>query len=144
MGPHFMLPLSIYVLYSNVTYIYPVSCLVKIKLFQIVSKIVVGDLHGRAPLRHRQWASCAPLRHRQWASWVPVYTHHFIVIRPSSRTPTPSKINSNPEAARCGRSGQKRGQHRVSVAASAFIPLLVFSIHLYPVHTALQPPPSYL
>ena len=37
MGPHFMLLLSIYVLYSNVTYIYPVSCLVEIKLFQIVS-----------------------------------------------------------------------------------------------------------
>ena len=32
-----MLLLSMYVLYSNVTYIYPVSCLVKIKLFQIVS-----------------------------------------------------------------------------------------------------------
>ena len=29
-----MLPLSIYVLYSNVTYIYPVSCLVEIKLFK--------------------------------------------------------------------------------------------------------------
>ena len=37
MGPHFMLLLLIYVLYSNVTYIYPVSCLVEIKLFQIVS-----------------------------------------------------------------------------------------------------------
>ena len=36
MGPHFMLLLSIYVLYPNVTYIYPVSCLVEIKLFQIV------------------------------------------------------------------------------------------------------------
>ena len=35
MGLHFMLLLSIYVLYSNVTYIYAVSCLVKIKLFQI-------------------------------------------------------------------------------------------------------------
>ena len=34
-GPTFMLLLSIYVLYSNVTYIYPVSCLVEIKLFQI-------------------------------------------------------------------------------------------------------------
>ena len=32
-----MLLLSIYLLYSNVTYIYPVSCLVEIKLFQIVS-----------------------------------------------------------------------------------------------------------
>ena len=30
MGQHFMLLLSIYVLYSNVTYIYPVSCLVEI------------------------------------------------------------------------------------------------------------------
>ena len=35
MGPHFMLLLSIYVLYSNVTYIYPVSCLVEIKLFKL-------------------------------------------------------------------------------------------------------------
>ena len=34
-----MLLLSIYVLYSNVTYIYPVSCLVEIKLFQIVSNV---------------------------------------------------------------------------------------------------------
>ena len=32
-----MLLLSIYVLYSNVSEIYPVSCLVEIKLFQIVS-----------------------------------------------------------------------------------------------------------
>ena len=32
-----MILLSIYVLYSNMTYIYPVSCLVEIKLFQIVS-----------------------------------------------------------------------------------------------------------
>ena len=32
-----MLLLLIYVLYSNVTYIYPVSCFVEIKLFQIVS-----------------------------------------------------------------------------------------------------------
>ena len=39
MGPHFMLLLPIYVLYSNVTYIYHVSCLVEIKLFQIVSII---------------------------------------------------------------------------------------------------------
>ena len=36
MGPYFMLLLSIYLLYSNVTYIYLVSCLVEIKLFQIV------------------------------------------------------------------------------------------------------------
>ena len=36
-GPHFMLLLSIYVLYSNVTYIYPVSCLMEIKLLQVVS-----------------------------------------------------------------------------------------------------------
>ena len=35
MGPHFMLLLSIYVLYSNVTYIYPVSCVVEIKLFRL-------------------------------------------------------------------------------------------------------------
>ena len=36
---YFMLLLSIYVLYSNVSYIYPVSYLVEIKLFQkIVSK----------------------------------------------------------------------------------------------------------
>ena len=33
MGPHFMLLLSIYVLYSNVTYIYPVSCLVEIHFY---------------------------------------------------------------------------------------------------------------
>ena len=33
-----MLLVSICVLYSNVTYIYPVTCLVEIKLFQIVSK----------------------------------------------------------------------------------------------------------
>ena len=39
MGPHFMLLLSIFVLYSNVTYIYPASCLVEIKLFQIVSNV---------------------------------------------------------------------------------------------------------
>ena len=39
MGTHFMLLLSIYVLYSNVTYIYPVSCLVEIKLFEIVSQL---------------------------------------------------------------------------------------------------------
>ena len=39
MGTHFMLLLSIYVLYSNVTYIYPLSWLVEIKLFQI-KKIV--------------------------------------------------------------------------------------------------------
>ena len=32
MGPHFMLLLSIYVLYFNVTYVYPVSCLVERKL----------------------------------------------------------------------------------------------------------------
>ena len=36
MGPHFMLLLSIYVLYSNITYIYPVSCLVsKINCFKL-------------------------------------------------------------------------------------------------------------
>ena len=40
MGPHFMLLLSIFVSYSNVSYIYPVSCLVEIKLFQIVSHVV--------------------------------------------------------------------------------------------------------
>ena len=34
MGPHFMLLMSIYVLYSNVSYMYPVSCLVETKLFQ--------------------------------------------------------------------------------------------------------------
>ena len=39
MGQHFMLLLSIYVLYSNVSYINPVSCLVEIKLFQIISKL---------------------------------------------------------------------------------------------------------
>ena len=40
MGPHFMLLLLIYVLYSNVTYIiYPVSCLVEIKKIQIVSNV---------------------------------------------------------------------------------------------------------
>ena len=39
MGPHFMLLLSIYVLYSNVTYIDPVSCLVEIKLFQNAKNI---------------------------------------------------------------------------------------------------------
>ena len=33
MGPHFMLLVPIYVLCSNVTYIYPVSCLAEIKLF---------------------------------------------------------------------------------------------------------------
>ena len=37
MGPHFMLLLSIKVLYSNVSFIDPVSCIVEIKLFQIVS-----------------------------------------------------------------------------------------------------------
>ena len=31
---HYMLLQSIYVLYSNVNYIYPISCLVEIKLFQ--------------------------------------------------------------------------------------------------------------
>ena len=40
MGLHFMLLLSIYALYSNVTYIiYPVSCLVEIKLFHIVETL---------------------------------------------------------------------------------------------------------
>ena len=34
MGPHFMLLLSNYILCSNVTYIYPVSCLVERKWFQ--------------------------------------------------------------------------------------------------------------
>ena len=34
MSPHFMLLLSIYALYPNVTYIYLVSCLVELKLFQ--------------------------------------------------------------------------------------------------------------
>ena len=38
-GPHFMLLLSITVLLYNVTYTYPVSCRVIIKLFQIVSKL---------------------------------------------------------------------------------------------------------
>ena len=42
MGPHFMLLLSIYVLYSNVTYIYPVSCLVEIKLLLIVTFTING------------------------------------------------------------------------------------------------------
>ena len=37
-GPtFFMLLLSIYVLYSSVTYIFPGSCLMEIKLFQIIS-----------------------------------------------------------------------------------------------------------
>ena len=48
MGPHFMLLLSIYVLYSNVTYIYPVSYLMEIKVFQIVSNstwINSWDIH---------------------------------------------------------------------------------------------------
>ena len=38
MGPHFMLLLSIYVLYYNVTYIYPVSCFVEINcyIFKII------------------------------------------------------------------------------------------------------------
>ena len=44
MGQHFMLLLSIYVLYSNLTYIYPVSCPVEIKLFQIVSNFSVAVL----------------------------------------------------------------------------------------------------
>ena len=40
MGPHFMLLPSIYVLYSNVSYIYPVSCMscgnkIVSKLFEI-------------------------------------------------------------------------------------------------------------
>ena len=39
MGPHFMLLLTIFVLYSNVTSIYLVLCLVEIKLFQIVSNM---------------------------------------------------------------------------------------------------------
>ena len=40
-GPNFMLLLSIYILYSNVTYTYPVSCHVEMKLFQIVSVLEV-------------------------------------------------------------------------------------------------------
>ena len=40
---HFMLLLSIYVLYSNVTYIYPVSCLVEIK---IVSNCFNNNIFG--------------------------------------------------------------------------------------------------
>ena len=51
MGPHFMLLLLIYVLYSNVTYIYPVSCLVEIKLFQIVSKQGISQDRSRNPSR---------------------------------------------------------------------------------------------
>ena len=38
-GPSFHItPVDFLYLYSNVTYIYPVSCLVEIKLFQIVKK----------------------------------------------------------------------------------------------------------
>ena len=49
MGPHFMLFLSICVLYSNVTYIYisQVSCLVEIKLF-IVEWVHMGGSIGMA------------------------------------------------------------------------------------------------
>ena len=44
MGPHFMLLMPTYVLYSNVTYIYPVSYLVEIKLlFHYCFKIVVSN-----------------------------------------------------------------------------------------------------
>ena len=57
MGPHFMLLLSIYVLYSNVTYIYPVSCLMEIKLlkkcfifFQIVYVFAEKQRRFLAPL----------------------------------------------------------------------------------------------
>ena len=39
MGIYFMLLLSIYILYCNVTYIHPVSCLVEIKLFQNCFKL---------------------------------------------------------------------------------------------------------
>ena len=39
-----MLLLSIYVLYSNVTYLYPVSCLVEIKLFQLFQCVALGQL----------------------------------------------------------------------------------------------------
>ena len=48
-----MLLLSIYVLYSNVTYIYPVSCLVEIKLFQIVSNCFLNI--ERADVVHKVW-----------------------------------------------------------------------------------------
>ena len=42
MGPHFMLLMSIYVLYSNVTYIYIyILDHVEIKLFQIVSIVLI-------------------------------------------------------------------------------------------------------
>ena len=57
MGPHFMLLLSIYVLYSNVSYIYLISCPVEIKLFQLFQKIVSNcftvtfDLHNIEMLR---------------------------------------------------------------------------------------------
>ena len=40
----FMLPLPISVLYSNVSYIYPVSCLVEITLFQIISYSLLVSL----------------------------------------------------------------------------------------------------
>ena len=37
-GPTFhVTPVDLCIIYSDVTYIYPVSCLVEIKLFQIVS-----------------------------------------------------------------------------------------------------------
>ena len=42
-GPHFMLLMSIYALYSNVTCICPVSCLVEIKLFQDDPVVSVPD-----------------------------------------------------------------------------------------------------
>ena len=39
MGPHFMSLLSIWVLYSNVSYIYHISCLEEIILFQLISNL---------------------------------------------------------------------------------------------------------
>ena len=65
MGPHFMLLLSIYVLYSNVIYIYHVSCLVEIKLFQNCFKIVSmedGTISVHKILKHQLKAEATKQR----------------------------------------------------------------------------------
>ena len=69
MGPHFMLLLSICVLYSNVTYIYPVLCLVEIKLFQIVSNLHSTPLRQLWQIRH-----VSSLIHNQHASQERIFT----------------------------------------------------------------------
>ena len=62
MGPHFLLFLSIYVLYCNASYIYPVSCFVKIKLFPICFIVSIILMSGIVIFRCRYLPS--------WPEWL--------------------------------------------------------------------------